>query len=176
LRVERVKLSQNTKNWDDYFMRVADAAASNSKCRSRKVGAVIVKDKVIVCTGYNGPPRGMPECDRRGGIVSETGRCFRRFLGFGPGEGLEWCTAAHAEANAVFQAARLGICVFGAKIYLNVEVPCLNCMNAIVQSGIEEVICKSLNLYGGTNEITWEWYLRNVSVKIRDMEGNTFTF
>jgi len=201
MKTIKVQLPDKLREWDRYYMGIAKSVSENSKCYARQIGAVIVKDKVIICTGYNGPPRGMSSCSERNdiegsaivgggyelnyerykhdldylvnfGAASKEGICPRLFMNYKSGEGLEWCPAAHAEANAVFQAARLGINVVGAKIYMTCGVPCINCMNAIIQSGIRFIICDNLNLYNGTNEQTWDWYLNNVDIIIRDTNGN----
>jgi dCMP deaminase len=119
-------------NWDRYYLEICEAVALNSKCFSRHIGAIIVRDKVVICTGYNGPPRGFPHC---------KDSCPRRRLGYDSGQGLHLCPAAHAERNAIDQAARLGIATAGATIYMNCPVPCKDCLITLIQAGIEEVVC-----------------------------------
>ena len=118
--------------WDKYFLDICNAVALNSKCHSRQIGAILVRDKVVICTGYNGPPRGFPHCE---------GSCPRRRLGYDSGQGLHLCPAAHAERNAIDQAARLGIKTAGATIYMNCPMPCKDCLITLIQAGIEEVVC-----------------------------------
>ena len=132
------------QRWDQYFYSICNVVGSNSKCLSRQIGAVLVKDKVIICTGYNGPPRGIPHCE--GDI------CPRRKLGFKSGEGLEKCPAAHAERNAIIQAARLGIKVKDSVLYLNTSIPCKDCLIEIINAGIIEVVCTEDKLYDELSE------------------------
>lgn len=126
--------------WDNYFWEVCNAVARNSKCKSRQIGAIIVRDKAIISTGYNGPPRGMRECGDE---------CPRHTKNFKSGEGLELCPAAHAEANAIAQAARNGINVCGTTMYMSCPIPCKNCLSLIINAGIIEVVCDGDLLYDG---------------------------
>jgi dCMP deaminase len=117
-------------SWDEYFMSLAKLAATRSTCRAVAVGAVIVKDRQVLATGYNGPPAGFSHC-------TELGYCY---------EGVSRCDqdqsytsrATHAEANAVATAARRGIAVAGATLYTTLE-PCLNCTKLILAAGIAQV-------------------------------------
>lgn len=124
--------------WDEYFMHIAEAVACNSKCLSRQLGAVIVRDKHIISTGYNGPPAGVAHC---------YPVCSRRSKGYNSGQGLEHCPAAHAEANAIALAARYGAHTDGCKMYLNFIIPCRECAKMIINSGIREVIVKVYKVY-----------------------------
>ncbi len=99
-------------SWDEYFMEMAAVTAKRSTCLRRQVGAVIVKDKHIVATGYNGAPRGLDHCGER-----EDG-CLRIAKGVPSGEKHELCRALHAEQNAIIQAATLGQSIEGAVIYI----------------------------------------------------------
>jgi len=130
--------------WDKYFHEICKVVGSNSKCLSRQIGAILVVDKVVICTGYNGPPRGIKHCE--GDI------CPRRLLGFKSGEGLHLCIAAHAERNAIVQAARLGIKVQGSTLYLNTDVPCKDCLIEIINAGISTVVCEDNNYYDSMSE------------------------
>lgn len=141
------------EEWDAYYLGIAKVVSENTKCKSRPIGAIIVKDKSIISTGYNGPPAGMRPCDQRwveDGLYDSltsinpqeaVDRCPRRVLGFPSGKGLEFCVAAHAERNALLQAAKLGISTQGATLYCFCGVPCKDCMIEIVNAGIEEVVC-----------------------------------
>lgn len=125
--------------WDRYFETVCDAIASKSKCLSRQIGVVIVRDHSIVSTGYNGPARGYPHC---------KGTCPRKSKGYKSGQGLIECPAAHAEVNAISNAARLGVCIRGCTMYMNTrEIACKDCMTAIVNSGIAELVTLELIPY-----------------------------
>jgi len=156
------------ENWDEYFYNICRQIARNSKCLSRRIGAILVKDKVIIATGYNGPPRGIMRCDRRTDlldkdVVLEEGVCPRRTMGFKSGQGIEVCIAAHAEANCINMCARLGIAAKGSKMYMTCGVPCKECMIKIIQAGIEELIVTSEALY---DELSG-WLLENSDVKLR---------
>lgn len=124
----------NRPNWDEYFMEMAELTAKRSTCLRRQVGAVIVKDKHIVATGYNGAPSGLSHCDERGG-------CLRQQLGVPSGERHELCRALHAEQNAIIQAAALGNSINGATIYVTNQ-PCVICAKMIINAGISKIIVK----------------------------------
>ena len=148
--------------WDNYFLKLAEVVAGQSRCLSRQIGAVLVRDKVVVATGYNGPPRGMVHCEDRVGqsdykdpiselLESATLRlnykkkmeiCPRHLLGYSSGEGLHLCPAAHAEINCITNAARVGVNTKDTTIYLTCERPCQNCMTYLVQAGVMTVVCK----------------------------------
>lgn len=138
--------------WDRYYLGIAKAVSENSKCRSRKIGSVLVRDNSIVSTGYNGPPRGMRPCDerwtqdrlyddlRRINPMEGLDSCPRQVLGFKSGEGLQFCVAAHAERNALLQAAKLGISTQGASLYCYCEQVCKDCAIELVNAGITELV------------------------------------
>ena len=119
-------------NWDEYFMEVAKLTATRSTCLRRQVGAVIVKDRHIIATGYNGAPRGRSPCDERGG-------CLRQELGVPSGQRHELCRALHAEQNAIIQAATLGQSIEGGTIYITHQ-PCAICSKMIINSGINRIV------------------------------------
>ncbi len=119
-------------SWDDYFMDIAHRVATRSTCLRRQVGAVIVLDKRILATGYNGAPRGLPHCE-------ETG-CLRQRLGIPSGQRQEICRALHAEQNAFLQAALHGVSVREGTLYVTLQ-PCVTCAKMIINAGIERVIC-----------------------------------
>ncbi|MGC8645158.1 MAG: deoxycytidylate deaminase [Thermoplasmata archaeon] len=118
-------------SWDEYFMRIAFLAATRSNCVRRKVGAVIVKDRRIISTGYNGPPRGALHCDDLG--------CLREQLKVPSGERRELCRGLHAEQNAIIQAAYNGTAINGSVIYVTTH-PCSDCSKMIINAGIKEII------------------------------------
>ena len=126
--------SKNRPDWDHYFMQMAELTAQRSTCLRRHVGAVIVKDKHIIATGYNGAPRGIAHCDEKGG-------CLREKLGVPSGERHELCRALHAEQNAIIQAATLGQSIEGATIYITNQ-PCVICAKMIINAGIERIVVK----------------------------------
>ncbi|MBN1442779.1 MAG: cytidine/deoxycytidylate deaminase family protein [Planctomycetes bacterium] len=108
--------------WDEYFMRIAFQVAGRSTCSRKRVGAVIVRDRNILSTGYNGSISGMPHCDEAGHMM-ENGHCV---------------ATIHAEANAIIQAAKNGVMIAGASIYTTAS-PCWNCYKLIVNSGMKRI-------------------------------------
>ena len=132
--------------WDNYFHKVCKAVASKSPCLSRQIGAILVKDKSIVSTGYNGPARGYPHCGPVGPKSSLT-NCPRKLKGYKSGEGLNECPAAHAEANCIANAARIGASTVGTTLYMNCILPCKDCATALVNAGIVEVVVEDLKPY-----------------------------
>lgn len=120
--------------WDARFMDLAKVIANWASCykSQRKIGAVIVKDKRIVTTGYNGAPAGIKTC-------MERGECLREKKGIASGTHAEICYAIHAEQNAIIQAARLGISIDGATLYCTHQ-PCVICAKMIVNAGIRRVV------------------------------------
>lgn len=164
----------NPTNWDRYFLNMAHTAASNSKCLSVKVGAVIVRDrKLLVSTGYNGPPMGIESCATRDiGTPPDRTTCPRNELGFSPGKGLWMCRSAHAELNAIVIAARLGTHTDGCMLYLTGHsAPCRECAKAIINSGIAEVVVDvpfgvALTVYDADG-ITGLELLREVPIVVR---------
>ncbi|KMQ50241.1 dCMP deaminase [Chitinispirillum alkaliphilum] len=117
------KTVRRRASWDEYFMRIALQAATRSTCDRKHVGAVIVRDKTILSTGYNGSVRGMPHCDDVGHMMDNS-----------------HCVATvHAEANAIIQAAKNGTAIDGAAIYVTAS-PCWNCFKLIANSGIKKIL------------------------------------
>lgn len=123
----------NRPDWDEYFMEMAEVARKRSTCTRRTVGAVIVKDKRIMATGYNGVPTGIEHCDKRG--------CLRDQLKVPSGQRHELCRGLHAEQNAIIQAAYLGQSVSGGTLYCTNQ-PCIICAKMIVNAGIERIVIK----------------------------------
>lgn len=117
--------------WDEYFMDIANLVKTRSTCCRRQVGAVVVKDKRILSTGYNGSPIGCNHCTDIG--------CLRQELGIPSGERHELCRAVHAEQNAISQAARHGISVEGASIYVTHQ-PCSMCAKVLINAGVKRII------------------------------------
>ena len=120
--------------WDRRFMEMARLVSTWSSCFApgREIGCVIVKDKRIMTTGYNGAPAGMKTC-------RERGECLRRRMGIESGTRAEVRYAAHAEQNAILQSARLGISIDGATLYCTHQ-PCSVCAKMIVNAGIRRVV------------------------------------
>lgn len=123
-------MNKERPTWDEYFMQMAQVVAGRSTCLRRQVGAVIVKDKQILSTGYNGSPSGLTHCVQTG--------CLRQKLGIPSGERTEICRAVHAEQNALVQAAKHGVSISGSDIYTTVQ-PCVLCTKLIINAGIKRV-------------------------------------
>ncbi len=120
--------------WDHRFMELAHVIAGWSSCfmPNRSIGAVIVKDKRIMTTGYNGAPSGLKTC-------MERGECMRRKLGIPSGQRAELCYAIHAEQNAIIQAAKIGVPIEGATLYCTHQ-PCSVCAKMIINAGIKRIV------------------------------------
>ena len=116
--------------WPDYFMEIAFLVAERSTCLRRKVGAVAVKDKRILATGYNGAPSGLAHC-------LETG-CLRQKIGVPSGERHELCRGLHAEQNVIIQAAVHGIPLSGADFYCT-DQPCLICAKMLINCNVKTI-------------------------------------
>ncbi|MDD5600672.1 MAG: cytidine/deoxycytidylate deaminase family protein, partial [Actinomycetota bacterium] len=117
--------------WDEYFASITRQVATRSTCLRRKVGAIIVKEKRILTTGYNGAPRGVRNC-------LETGKCLREQLGIPSGERHEICRGLHAEQNAILQASYYGVQISNSVIYTT-NHPCVMCAKMIINCGIKKV-------------------------------------
>lgn len=109
--------------WDEYFMGIAGQVATRSTCDRKRVGAVLVRDKTILSTGYNGSIRGMAHCDEVGHMM----------------DGDHCVATIHAEANAIIQAARNGVRVEGATVYVTAS-PCWNCFKMLANAGIRRIV------------------------------------
>ena len=118
-------------SWDEYFLSIAKLVATRSTCLRRNVGAVVVKNKQVLATGYNGAPSGIVHCEEVG--------CMREKLGVPSGQRHELCRALHAEQNAFLQAARHGISLNGGILYITTQ-PCSICAKMIINVGITKVV------------------------------------
>jgi dCMP deaminase len=118
-------------SWGEYFMGIAGLVAQRSTCVRRRVGAVLVKDRRVLATGYNGVPRGITHC--------EEAECLRAKLKVPAGERHELCRGLHAEQNAIIQAAVHGVSIEGAEAYATVS-PCVVCAKMMINSGIKKVV------------------------------------
>jgi dCMP deaminase len=121
----------NRPSWEEYFMEIARLVARRSTCLRRQVGAVLVKDKNILATGYNGTPSGISHCEDVG--------CLREQQQVPSGERHELCRGLHAEQNAIIQAAKHGINISGATLYCT-NSPCVICSKMIINAGIGRVV------------------------------------
>lgn len=117
--------------WDEYFMKAAFLVCERSSCMRRSVGAVLVKDKQILATGYNGAPSGIKHCEEVG--------CIREKMKVPSGERHEICRGLHAEQNVILQAARHGMSVRNSILYIT-NSPCSICAKMIVNAGIKEIV------------------------------------
>ena len=120
--------------WNDYFMEIAALVAKRSTCLRRAVGAIIVKDKRILATGYNGAPSGIAHC-------AEVG-CLRETMQIASGERHELCRGIHAEQNAIIQAAYHGVPIQGASLYCT-NLPCSICTKMLINAGIQKIYYRS---------------------------------
>lgn len=111
-------------SWDAYFCAITRAVATRATCSRRAVGAVLVKNKLILATGYNGAPAGLRHCDHSGGGDLLNGHCAR---------------STHAEQNAIVQAARHGISIEGATLYCT-NNPCLTCTKLLINAGVRRIV------------------------------------
>lgn len=118
-------------SWDDYFMAIVEDVATRSTCRRRRVGAILVKDKRIIATGYNGGPTGLAHCLDIG--------CLREQLGIPSGQQHELCRGVHAEQNAIIQAARYGVHTDGSVLYCTTQ-PCVQCTKMLLNAGVSEIV------------------------------------
>lgn len=117
-------------NWNDYFMEMAEVVKNRSTCLRRKVGAVIVKDKRILATGYNGAPANTPHCLDIG--------CYREKMNIPSGERAELCRGTHAEQNAMIQAAYHGVSIKDSVLYVTLQ-PCVLCAKMAINAGIKTI-------------------------------------
>ena len=145
------------QSWDDYFLGLASAASTRATCSRRKHGAVIVKNKRIVSTGYNGAPSGYPHCDE--------GYCPRATSDAAQGHDYESCIAIHAEANALLFSSPEER--EGATLYCT-GAPCFGCAKLISNSGITEVVASG-GRYDGWDRV--RDFLRGCSVRVRLLDG-----
>lgn len=137
-------------SWDEYFMEIAEVVKKRSTCIRRQVGAVIVRDKQILTTGYNGSPRNLEHCENIG--------CKRQELNIPSGERHELCRALHAEQNAIIQAAHNGISVDGATLYVTTRPLCFVCKNVHKCRYIENCLWRWLS----------RWYVYRIIKRSRN--------
>jgi len=140
-------------SWDEYFISIASLVARRSTCLRRQVGALIVKERRILATGYNGTPSGIKHC-------SQTG-CLREKLKIPSGERHELCRGLHAEQNALLQAALYGISVKDATFYITNQ-PCIICTKMIINAGIKEIVIAD----GYPDRMAGE-FLKEAGIKVR---------
>jgi dCMP deaminase len=140
-------------SWDEYFLEVAALVAKRSTCLRRCVGAVLVKDKRILATGYNGAPKGLKHCLDIG--------CLRKKLKIPSGERHELCRALHAEQNALIQASLYGISVRDSTLYATNQ-PCVICAKMLINAGIKEIVISD----GYPDKMAMD-FLKAAKIKVR---------
>lgn len=140
-------------NWDEYFLELAQLVSKRATCLRRRVGAVLVKDKRILATGYNGAPKGLEHCLDIG--------CLRDKLKIPSGQRHELCRGLHAEQNVLLQAALYGISTKDSSLYITNQ-PCIICAKMIINAGIKEIVFK-----GNYPDKMARDFLREAKIKIR---------
>ncbi|MBI4981825.1 MAG: cytidine/deoxycytidylate deaminase family protein [Candidatus Omnitrophica bacterium] len=143
--------------WDEYFLEVAHLVAKRVTCLRRSVGAVLVKDKKILATGYNGAPSGLRHC-------FDTG-CIREKLKIPSGERHELCRGLHAEQNVILQAALYGISTRDSTLYITNQ-PCVICAKMLINAGIKEVVISD----GYPDKMAME-FLKEAKIKVRKIKN-----
>ncbi|MBN2831303.1 MAG: cytidine/deoxycytidylate deaminase family protein [Candidatus Omnitrophica bacterium] len=151
--MKKLKNIAKRPSWDEYFIEVAKLVAKRSTCLRRSVGVVLVKDKRILATGYNGAPRGLKHCIDIG--------CMRQKLKIPSGERHELCRALHAEQNVLIQAALYGISVKGSSLYATNQ-PCIICAKMLINAGIKEIVIAE----GYPDKMAME-FLKEAKIKVR---------
>ena len=131
-QVDASPIGDERPAWDDYFMEITHVVAKRSTCLRRHVGAVLVRDRRILTTGYNGPPKGLAHC-------GELGGCYRERLGVPSGQRQEICRAVHAEQNAIVQAAVHGVELDEATLYLTTQ-PCATCAKMLINANVTRIV------------------------------------
>jgi len=150
---KELKQKISRPGWDEYFIELAELVSKRSTCLRRHVGAVVVKKRHILATGYNGPPKGVKHCDEVG--------CIRTELKIPSGQRHELCRGLHAEQNAIIQAALYGVSLEGATLYCT-NLPCSICIKMIINSGIANIV----SLEGYPDEMT-DNFIKEAKIKLR---------
>jgi dCMP deaminase len=153
-------LEEQRPSWDEYFLMLAKLAATRSTCLAFPVGAVIVKDRQVLATGYNGSPSGTVHCTAQGFCYPGLSSCdaSKEFPS----------RAVHAEANAIAQAAKHGIPTDNATIYVTLE-PCISCLKLIIASGIKEVFYEA-PFNAGNNVLVRDSFLKDGIIKLKQIK------
>ncbi|QZZ22393.1 dCMP deaminase family protein [Leptothermofonsia sichuanensis E412] len=147
-------------SWDEYFLMLAKLAATRSTCLAFPVGAVIVKDKQILATGYNGPPSGSAHCITQGYCYADLSSC--------DASKTMPSRAVHAEANAIAQAAKHGISTDGASIYVTLE-PCLFCLKLLISAGIRDVLFET-SFNSGPSTLIRDSFIEEGLVRLKQVQ------
>ena len=152
-------IKRKRPDWDEYFLGIADLISERSTCLRRQVGALIVKNKRILTTGYNGTPSGITHCEVTG--------CLREKLKVPSGERHELCRGLHAEQNAIIQAALHGVDIHGGVLYCTNQ-PCSICAKMLINAGIKEIVMES----GYPDEMAKEFF-EEAGVEVRMAKAGT---
>ena len=150
-----MKNKDSRPSWDEYFLEIASLVSKRSTCLRRKVGALVVKDRRILATGYNGTPSGIKHC-------SQTG-CLREKMKIPSGERHELCRGLHAEQNVLLQASLYGVSLKGSMIYVTNQ-PCIICAKMIINAGIGEVV-----MADHYPDVMAMSFLREAKIKVREV-------
>jgi dCMP deaminase len=145
-------------SWDEYYMSIARAVSMRSNCLRRRVGALIVVDKAIIGTGYNGTPMGVKDCC--------DGGCPRCASDAPPGAGYDTCVCVHAEQNAIVLAARHGNATNGGVLYATLR-PCFGCAKESIQAGIHEVVFDEPYEYEASLEEAYRRLIKESGMQLR---------
>ena len=151
------RILKTRPSWDEYFLGIAELVSKRSTCLRRSVGAVLVKDKRMLATGYNGVPSGIRHC-------SEVG-CIREKLNVPSGERHELCRGLHAEQNAIIQASLYGISVKDSILYVTNQ-PCIICVKMLINAGIREIIIND----GYPDKMAVD-FLKEAKIEIRNLKS-----
>lgn len=151
--MKKNKIAHRRPSWDEYFLELAHLVARRTTCLRRSVGAVLVKDKRILATGYNGAPTGLAHCLDIG--------CLREKLGIPSGQRQELCRGLHAEQNVLVQAALYGISTKDSTLYITNQ-PCIICAKMLINAGVKEIIASA----GYPDKMALD-FLKEAKIKIR---------
>jgi dCMP deaminase len=149
--------SYKRPTWDEYFLEVAHLVAKRATCIRRRVGAVLVRNKKILATGYNGAPSGLKHCI--------DVKCLRDKLKIPSGERHELCRGLHAEQNVILQAALYGISTQGSILYVTNQ-PCLICAKMLINAGIKEIVISD-----GYPDKLAKKFLKDAKIRVRTSMG-----
>jgi len=149
-------------SWDRYYMDIARAVATRSNCRRRRVGALIVVDKAIIATGYNGTPIGVQNCSEGG--------CPRCASDAPPGAGYDTCVCVHAEQNSIALAARHGNATAGGTLFTTLR-PCFGCAKEAVQAGLRELVFAEPYAYPPDLEQVYQRLIAQSGLALRQPVG-----
>jgi dCMP deaminase len=151
-------MAEERPDWDEYYMGIARAVAQRSSCVRRKVGALVVVQKAIISTGYNGTPLGVRNC--------RDGGCPRCLSDAPPGQGYDSCLCVHAEQNAMILAARHGSSTAGGTLYTTLR-PCFGCSKEAIQAGIGEMVFATPFEYGAGLEEVFRRLIDESGMRLR---------